>query len=161
MKKNPTHQSTIIILSFPLSLLPLVIRPPPWMSPNLYENNHQISNVILYEYQTTKYPSIGEIAAWQISSHATLQLVRGAANGVSRVAIIRAAAMETDVVRRRDEERPEDVADGHVVYFRGHVQDAADYGHRPPEAEHSEKSEAVDEYFKFLNRKSDDMLVLK
>lgn len=81
------------------------------------------------------YPSIGQVTAGQIGGHAALELVRAATNGVARVAIVRAPAVEADIVGRRHEECPQDISDGHVVNLRGHVQDAADHGHGSSEAE--------------------------
>lgn len=60
-----------------------------------------------------------------------------------RVAVISALAVETEILRGRNEKRFEQIAVGLLVQLDRHVQDATGDGHRPSEAQQPEKSENV------------------
>lgn len=64
---------------------------------------------------------------------AALEGVRLAADRVARVAVVRALAVEAEIARRADEERLEDVAVGHLVDLRRHVQVPARHWHATTE----------------------------
>ena len=77
----------------------------------------------------------GELLVGQERGEATLQEVRRAADGVARVAVVGALAVEAEVPGRAHEERLEDVTVRHLVNLRGHVQQAASHRHAPTEAQ--------------------------
>lgn len=79
---------------------------------------------------------LSNIRRRQKSGEASLQHVRVAAYCVSRVAVVRALAVEAEVVRRGHEKCLEYVPFGDVIDLGGHVEYAAHDRHCPPEAEY-------------------------
>lgn len=84
------------------------------------------------------YLSLGDLIGRQEGGEAPLQRVGVAADGVPRVAVVRALAVEAEVVGRRHEECLQDVAFCDVIDLRGHVEYSSDYRHGAAEAQDPE-----------------------
>lgn len=54
---------------------------------------------------------------------------------MARVTVVRAFAVKAEVVRRRHEERLEDISFRDVIYLRGHIHHSTDNWHRSAETE--------------------------
>lgn len=81
----------------PLGLLPLVITPPPGVSPRLPRDERFIR---------------------QESGETPFKGVRISANRVRRIAVITALAVEADITGRADEERLQQFAVGDLINLR-------------------------------------------
>ncbi len=106
----------------PSGLLALVVRPPPRVAPGLARRH-----------------GLGR----QEDGKGALQRVGAPADGVRRVAVVRAPPVEAEVVRRRYEERFEQLALREGVQFGRHVQHPADDRRRSPESDDPEAATSV------------------
>lgn len=77
------------------------------------------------------------LVRWQESGEGSLDGVGTAADGVTRVAVVRTLSMEANVVRWRDEKCLQQIIVRQLINLRGDVQNATSHRHRTTKAKQS------------------------